>query len=100
MYGRATLDEFKRALGTTNAIVGYVGYGLFITSGINFASGTCFAGNNCLFDPALTNVGGNQYEAATGYTWDTSQTSITPKAKVVFLGLCGMTDQLVSFWNV
>ncbi len=98
MRKNATLGRFKNALATTNTIVAYLDHGMILAN--EMASGICFAGNNCLVDPALTNIDGIQYYPATGYTWDTSQASITPKARVVFLAGCGLTDDFVSFWNI
>lgn len=97
MYRNATLGAFKDALDTTNAIVAYIDHGAIIASPM--ASGLCFTGNNCLMDRALTNIGGIQYENPTGWHWF-PQDSIAPKAKVVFLGACGITKDFISFWNL
>jgi hypothetical protein len=100
-FGAATADNFLVSLQTTNRVVGFVGHAFVWTTQpppqIDVAEGLCFFGNNCLMPSALI----GSVPAPSGFTWAPFKDGFfSPKAKVVFLGACGIDDNFIAQWHL
>jgi hypothetical protein len=96
VQGKATVTAFQDALATTNTVVAFLDHGL-IPPDQTGAIGLCFSGNPsaipCLEPGPLAQPFGNinQVVLPNGFT---------PKARVVFLGGCGIDAKFIAQWHL
>jgi hypothetical protein len=98
-------DAFLDALKVTNSVVAYIGHGWSAVQHPFTTIGLCFAGLQCLAPADLIQVtlpggttgimqppdGGSTYSLPNGFA---------PKAEVVILAACGITDSFLNEWHL
>ncbi len=97
---KASADGFLKALETTNSAVAFIGHAQLFNLD---AYAICFGATShwCLELPAVMNqLSPTGIGPVPGYAYTPLQDGFAPKAKVVFIGACGITDPFINQWQL
>jgi hypothetical protein len=106
---QAKASGFLDALKITNSVVAYIDHGISLNETPFNAVGLCFAGfpyTDCLAPTPLITIttdSGSQVQVSppVGESWDPPlPNGFAPKAKVVILAACGITNAFINQWHL
>src|SRR5258708_10538494 len=97
---KASADGFLKALETTNSAVAFIGHAALFNLD---AYAICFGATShwCIELPAVMNeLSPTGIAPIPGYACTPLQDGFAPRAKVVFIGACGITDPFINQWHL